>query len=121
MRNKIFIITVVSIIIITFFGIGIYNDIKSRCIYYNRSFSGKISEIEYDEKKFVQIKFKDSTNWLYLGSNITYDIDIEIGDSISKDSQSYKTLLHKYGKVYDISSKREEAKYFNFYCRCKNK
>jgi hypothetical protein len=111
------IIILITAVALAFYGIALYKDFLSRCQYFNRSLAGRVTDIRLDEKKLAEIKLNENELWIYLGTNISYQISINKGDSIYKKSRDYEAILVKDGKSYNISSKRVIAKYFK-YCRC---
>jgi hypothetical protein len=116
MKKKI----IISLILITtflFFGTVFYKHFTNLCEYFNSSATGIITDLRYNTQTLVEIKLNNSKDWVYLGTNIVYDVAIEKGDSIYKKSRDYETILVKNGKSFYISSKRVITKYFK-YCRC---
>ncbi len=116
--KKNIIISIILITVLLFFGIVFYRHFTNLCEYFNSSASGMITDLKYNTQSLVEIKLNNSKEWVYLGTNIVYDVVIEKGDSIYKRNRNYETILIKNGKSYDISSKRIIAKYFK-YCKCK--
>lgn len=115
--KKNIILSLVLITVILFFGTVIYQHFINLCEYFNSSASGKITDLKYNTQSLVEIKLNNGKEWVYLGTNIVYEVVIEKGDSIYKKNGDYKTILVKNGKSYDISSKRAISKFFK-YCSC---
>lgn len=115
--KKYVIISLALIAVFLFFGTVFYQHFTNLCEYFNSSASGRITDLKYNTQSLIDIKLNNSKEWVYLGTNIVYDVAIEKGDSIYKKRGDYETILVKNGESYDISSKRIIAKYFK-YCRC---
>lgn len=113
--KKIFIIVLIALF---FFGVFFYKDFKKRCDYYYSSFHGKILELKYTEQKTIAFKINMEEEWIYLGSNVKYDINIEVGDTLIKKSNDYIVILLKDGMKYNIASERKVEKWIK-YCKCK--
>jgi hypothetical protein len=106
-------VLLISFLVITvslFVGSGFIKLIKSRCKYYNLEFSGYIDNIKYTEQKYVFVKINDA-GWYYLGNDVNYFVEIEIGDSILKMERDITTLLFKNGKKFDITSNQKTIKF----------
>ena len=115
--KKVVIVVFILTSAIIFYGSAFYKDFLMRCEYFNSSICGRVNEIRFTEQKLVEIKLNNKEDWLYLGTNVIYKINIDIGDSIYKKSRNYEILLVKNGKKFNISSKRKAGKYLK-YCRC---
>jgi|WetSurMetagenome_2_1015567.scaffolds.fasta_scaffold50752_4 hypothetical protein len=109
---------IVVLIIIIFWGVFFYKDFKLRCDYYYSSFYGKVSEIKYTEQKTISFKINKEADWIYLGTDIKYDIDIAVGDTLMKNNNDYNVILKKGKMVYNITSDRKFEKWSK-YCKCK--
>lgn len=103
------------IIVFVFIGKGFYDDFSHSCEYYCTSFRGEVKDIKYSEQKHIKVFVGE--RWIALSLHIKYDIKVEIGDVINKESNSYIAKLTKNGRVFDISSERNPAKY-DKYCNC---
>ena len=109
---------IVIIIILTFFGFDIKKGLRMRCEYFNNSFQGRIIELKYTERSTIAVKGTKEKEWYYLGTEVKYDIPIEMGDSLVKLSNDYNIFLIKNGIVYNIRSDRNFEKWAK-YCNCK--
>lgn len=108
----------ISIIVISFYGIFFYKEFKRRCDFYYSSFRGKIVDLTYTEQSTVAFKFNMNDDWTYLGTQIKYDIAVEIGDSLIKKANDNYIFLIKNGIKYDITTGRKAEKYLK-YCNCR--
>jgi len=115
----------VYIIIIVLLGTFIlvcfssYRNFYLSCNFYKISFEGEIADIKYSERYLADIKI-NKKGWQYLGTNIIYEVEIEKGDSIFKESQDFNIYLKKGDKVYNIASKSNISSLMK-YCPCKKK
>jgi hypothetical protein len=113
---KKFIVTVLFVLI--FFGFFIYKDFKSRCDFFYNPIIGRVSEMKFTRQKTLSVKIDNSLEWIYLGTNINYNINIEIGDSLLKKKNNFEIILLKNKELYNITSKRKFEKWSK-YCGCK--
>lgn len=113
-KTKVIVILVIALI---FFGTAFYRDFLLRCKYFNTSIEGKVTDIRFDSKKLAVVRMNDNDQWIYLGTDIRYEISINIGDSIYKIERNYNPILVKEGKKYDIGSKRVLSRFLK-YCKC---
>ncbi len=114
-KNK---LLIVIIIILIFFGFDIKKSLKMRCEYYTSSIQGRIIEIKYTQRSTVAVKVTKDDEWYYLGTEVKYDIPIEVGDSLIKISSDYNVYLFKNGVSYNIRSDRNFEKWAK-YCNCR--
>jgi hypothetical protein len=115
MKKKI-IISMILLTVTIFFASEFYNNLKYLCEYINTNANGRIIDLRYNTQTLIEIKLNTGSDWIYLGTDVTYDIKIEKGDSICKKIGDYKTILVKNSKSYNISSERYILKYLN--CDC---
>lgn len=116
MKKKV-VISLAMIAVVLLLGTVLYQHFTNLCEYLNSSVSGRITDLKYNTQSLIEIKLNNSKEWVYLGTNIVYDVAIEKGDSICKKRGNYETILVKNEKSYNISSKRIMTKYFKC-CHC---
>ncbi len=116
MKKKTFLVILLTLVIVFVFLLVSTNLFKYRCKYYCKQFSGEITKIKYSTEQYISVELNNN-EWYYLGNEVNYTIDIEIGDSIIKRNNSYSTILLKKNKSYDISSNIKMVKLLEK-CNC---
>ena len=112
MKKKIVAVLII-VIVFVFFGKGFYKNYISKCDFFEKEFAGEITATNYTTQKLISVKIDN--NWYYLGTNITYDINVEKGDSIFKNKSEFDIYLKKGNEVYNISS-RKNVSYLLKFC-----
>ena len=114
-QKQTILIVAIVVIVIVFFGSAFYKDFKLRCKFYCSPLHGRIKEKKYSEQNHIKVLIGE--DWIFLGTNIQWDANINVGDSIAKDANSYTTKLIKDGKELDISTERSDV-LLKKYCGC---
>ncbi len=109
---------VIIVIVMCFFALFSYKDFRLRCEYFNCSFEGVILALKYTNQKTVVFKTESKEEWIYLGTEVKYELPIETGDTLIKRSKDYNVYLVKDGIVHNIRSDRNFEKWAK-YCNCK--
>jgi hypothetical protein len=92
--------------------------IRMRCEYYTSSIQGRIIEIKSTQRSTIAVRVTKEDKWYYLGTEVKYDIPIEVGDSLVKKSNDYNLFIIKKGIIHNIRSDRNFEKWAR-YCNCR--
>ena len=102
---------IVLLIVIGFYGWTIYLDHKTKEQFCHSEYSGKIKKTKKTEQGLTAIMIDDN-NWEGIGIYINESLyQIQVGDSIVKEKDSYNLLIiDKSGAIFNITKERFRTK-----------